>query len=141
MQLTRLIYTSHHGGLCAEAVDLILQKSRTNNVRDGISGALIVGEKNFVQLLEGDRAVVAKCFMRIMQDDRHGEIQVIFAADANHRLFFEWSMHCIITSRIKQQILSRYTINGVFDPVHMSQHAIEDMCRTLSEGNWQMQAA
>ena len=79
--------------------------------------------------------------MRIMQDARHHDIQVICSGDAEHRQFVEWSMHRIETSRIKQQILSRYTINGKFNPLRMSQIAIEDLCRTLSAGDWEALAA
>jgi len=141
MQLTRLIYVSNHDGTAVEMLDRILQASRANNVRDGITGALVIGEKHFMQLLEGDRTAVGQCFMRITQDDRHHGIQVICSGDAEHRLFIEWSMHRIETSRIKQEILSRYSISGTFDPVQMSQFAIEDLCRTLSAGDWEACAA
>ena len=141
MQLTRLIYVSKHDGVDVETLDRILHTSRANNVRDGVTGALIIGEQHFMQLLEGDRTAVGACFMRITRDDRHHGIQVICSGDEEHRLFFEWSMHRIETSRIKQEILSRYTINGDFDPARMSQFAIEDLCRTLSDGDWDALAA
>jgi len=139
--LTRLIYVSKHERLDVESLDRILQQSRANNVRDNITGALIIGEENFLQLLEGERAAVAQAFMRIMQDARHHDVHVICAGDSEQRLFFEWSMHRIETSRMKQEILARYEINGVFDPAGMSQFAIEDLCRTLSTGDWEAMAA
>ncbi len=141
MRMTQLIYASNHGGASVDTLDRILQTSRANNVRDGITGALVISEKHFLQLLEGDRFAVGQCFMRITQDDRHHGIQLISSGDAEHRLFLEWSMHRIETSRIKQEILSRYTINGTFDPVRMPQRTIEDLCRVLSEGDWDSLAA
>ena len=141
MQLTRLIYASKHDGTAVETLDQILQSSRANNVRVGTTGALVIGEQHFLQLLEGERAAVAQCFMRIMSDKRHHDIQVLSSGDAEYRLFLEWSMHRIETSRIKQQIMSSYTVKGVFDPLLMSQVAIEDMCRTLSAGGWDALAA
>ncbi len=141
MLITRLIYASHHDDTPIEILDQILRKSRANNVRDGISGALVIAKGHFLQLLEGDRQAVAQCFMRIAQDRRHRDVSLISAADTDFRLFHEWSMHRIEASRIKQEILSCYTINGVFDPVSMSQAAIEDMCRTLSVGHWDALAA
>jgi len=139
--LTRLIYVSKHDGIATETLDRVLQASRSNNVRDGITGALVIGEQNFLQLLEGGRAAVADCFMRIMQDTRHHDIQIICAGDAETRLFFDWSMHRIETSRMKQEILSRYEVDGTFDPLCMTQFAVEDMCRTLSAGGWEALAA
>lgn len=47
MQLTRLIYASNRDSIAVEAVDHILQKSRLNNVRDSITGAMVVSEQHF----------------------------------------------------------------------------------------------
>ncbi len=141
MQLTRLIYASSHDGTSVETLDQILQTSRANNVRDGITGALLTSEKNFLQLLEGDRSAVAQCILRIVQDDRHYGIQLISSGDAEHRLFMEWNMHSIEVRRVKQEILSRYTIGGNFEPFRMSQFAIEDLCRVLSANDWDAYAA
>jgi len=141
MQLTRLIYVSKHKGVDSGSLDRILQASRSNNARDGITGALVIGEQHFLQLLEGERSAIGACFMRITRDTRHHGIQVICSGDEEQRLFVEWSMHRIEASRIKQEIMSRYTINGDFDPIRMSQFAIEDFCRTLSAGDWDALAA
>ena len=141
MQLTRLIYTSKHQGLNTHQVDQILQKSRANNVRDLITGALIVGESDFMQLLEGSRENVGKSFMRIMQDKRHYNVQITTCGDVAQRLFQEWSMHLIKASQIKESIISNYKIGGNFDPSKMSEFAVEDLCRTLSGGKWDVEAA
>lgn len=141
MRLTRLIYASNHENTDVETLDGLLQTSRANNVRDGITGALVISETHFMQLLEGDRAAIGQCFMRIMQDERHHDIQVLCSGDAEHRLFVEWSMHRIETTRVKPEILSNYLIDGAFDPCRMSQHEIEDLCRTLSRGGWETMAA
>jgi hypothetical protein len=63
------------------------------------------------------------------------------APGTDRHLAVKWRMHRIETSRIKKHILSRYTVKGTFDPVHMSQLAIEDMCQTLSAGDWEALAA
>ena len=132
MQLTRVIYASNHGGVDAGALDDILLRSRANNERDGITGVLVASEENFMQLLEGGRTVVAECFMRIMKDIRHQHIKVLLADEAGFRLFSKWSMHCVDTSHAEQEILSRYRIDGTFDPAGMSQAAIEELCLALS---------
>jgi len=141
MQLVRLIYASSHSNTPIGTIDRILQRSRENNGRDVITGALVVGDDFFLQVLEGSRAAVSNCFMRIMQDDRHREIQVISVADIKDRNFLEWTMHFIRASRIKEEILSRYHINGGFDPAKLSERAIRDLCRTLSRDGWEKQAA
>ncbi len=141
MQLTRLIYTSRHKPLKPEVVERILQKSRANNVRSQLTGALIVAESHFMQLLEGGRTEISQCFMRIMQDRRHHDIQVISCGDVSKRLFQEWNMHLIEAPRIKEEIMSGFRTNGTFNPATMSEFAIEDLCRTLAAGQWEAEAA
>lgn len=141
MNLTRLIYSSHHAGLDATIHAKILRTSRENNARDLITGALIISEGGFTQLLEGGRSEVAQCFVRIMKDTRHENIQVLSCGDVIQRLFVDWDMHLIPASRIKQTIMSNYLINNTFDPMQMSEIAIVDLCRTLSQGSWEAKAA
>lgn len=141
MYLTRMVYSSHHTGLEIETFDDILRKSRENNARDMITGALVISEDGFLQLLEGSRSAIGQCFVRIMKDNRHNDIQVVSCGDVTQRLFHEWTMHLIKASRIKQEIMSRYLVNGVFRPSLMTEFAVADLCRTLSEGHWEAKAA
>lgn len=134
---TRLIFSSTRTDSDFETVDDILQASRTNNVRDGVTGVLVVGGRQFVQLLEGDRASVSQCFVRIARDPRHQDIRVISAGEAPHRLFGEYGMQRIDLSNIKPNLLSRYLVYGTFQPSLMRQAGIEQFCRDLSAGNWQ----
>lgn len=136
MQVTRLVYTSKHKGLSHQAIDAIMQKSRANNVRDLITGVLIVGDNYFMQLVEGTRAEISRCFMRIMQDRNHHDIQVISCGDVSKRLFQEWNMQLIEASRIRKEIVSCYEVGGIFDPATLSEFAMEDFCRVIANGNW-----
>ncbi|MFN3273413.1 MAG: BLUF domain-containing protein [Paracoccus sp. (in: a-proteobacteria)] len=133
MQLTRLAYASNHGGIADDALDDILRRSRTNNDKDGITGVLVVSDEEFVQLLEGPRTAVSRCFMRIMQDVRHHHIRVLLAGAIESRLCAEGGMRCIATSQSDQGPLSRYWINGTFEPDEMSEAAILGLCRDISE--------
>ena len=74
-------------------------------------------------------------------DNRHDQIQVVSCGDVNQRLFKEWTMHLIRASRIKQEIMSHYLIDGAFRPDLMSEFALADLCRTLSDGDWDAEAA
>ncbi|TGN47721.1 BLUF domain-containing protein [Paracoccus liaowanqingii] len=130
--LTKLIYSSNHGGLSSGALDSILHSSRSNNDREDITGVLVVGEEDFLQILEGERSAVAECFMRIMQDDRHKDIRIMLAGKKSSRSFSKWSMHCVKTSGAKRAIISRYYIDEVFDPSRMSQDALEELFQTLA---------
>ena len=71
---------------------------------EGLAGLLIAGEEDFLQLLEGGRTEVAECMMRIMKDDRHQRIRILLAGETGSRLFSEWSMRCMTTAQIPQEI-------------------------------------
>jgi Sensors of blue-light using FAD len=131
--LTKLVYTSRHGGLNASACDDIQLTSCVNNTRDEITGVLVCGPEDFLQTLEGGREVVAACFTRIINDYRHTDIRVLMACETEVRLFSGWHMHCIKSSTVYKKILSHYLIDGKFDPAFLSQSDIEDLCKALAE--------
>lgn len=141
MQITRLVYTSQHETLDAAAFDSILKSSESNNMRDQVTGVLVVDESNFLQLIEGSREAIAKCFARIMEDKRHHDVQVISCGDVSRRLFQDWSMRMVNVHRIKQEILSAHCVEGRFQPHIMSEFAVEEFCRALTLGDFEISAA
>lgn len=96
-QLCRLVYVSRNriaGGTAAmrAQVDTILEVSRRNNERDGITGALLFNEHCFAQVLEGDMDRVQATFERIQLDARHDDAIILQCDPAQARLFGDWSM-------------------------------------------------
>ena len=75
MREMQLIYASRPFGYDELMLAGILSSARRNNSRDGITGALICREDLFVQLLEGPRDVVTAAYARILQDDRHVDVE------------------------------------------------------------------
>ena len=92
MHLVQLIYASRPFGFDAGALDDILLSARRNNARSALTGALICRHDLFLQLLEGPRAAVTATFGRILRDDRHVEVSLLWCGDAAARLFPDWSM-------------------------------------------------
>ena len=91
--LYRLLYVSSasHRMSHQELVDL-LQQSRRNNERQGITGMLLYKDGDFMQVIEGEEGAVRALFARIDQDPRHGGSTVLMQGPAETRLFGEWSM-------------------------------------------------
>ena len=119
MRLTKLAYASHHGGVDKKSLDDIMISSRRNNERDNITGVLISGEEDFMQYIEGGHTVIAKCFMRIMQDIRHQHIRILFAGAAEFRVCPQWTLQEVKESSREERIISQYWIGGKFDPDEM----------------------
>jgi hypothetical protein len=92
MRLMQLIYASRPFGFDGTTLDDILMEARRNNARDGVTGALICRNDLFMQMLEGPRAKVTATFGRILRDDRHVEVSLLWCGDAEARLFPEWTM-------------------------------------------------
>jgi len=92
MRLMQLIYASRPFGFGAAPLDDIMISARRNNRRDGITGMLVCRADLYVQLLEGPRDRVTRCFNRICVDDRHVDVNLVWAGDTLARLFPEWEM-------------------------------------------------
>jgi hypothetical protein len=128
----RLIYVSVRQGRDDRDLDAILAASQRRNGEGGITGALVVGERHFLQLLEGRCADLGRCFGLIARDPRHADVQVISAGEARHRLFPDWSMRVVEQSMVMRMILRRLGAADTFSPPQMSQAAVEDLFRRLA---------
>ncbi len=72
-------------------IESIVETSRRNNTRDGVTGMLLYKDGRFLQILEGDEAKVKQIADRIEADPRHAELTVIFDGQMP-QLFTDWSM-------------------------------------------------
>lgn len=132
MPPTRVIYASDRTDQSPAALDAVFEVSQANNSRDDITGALIVGDRFFLQVLEGDRRLVSECMGRVMRDVRHKDVELIAVNLVPHRLFADWSLHRIDAAAIGKTLLKPFLTNGTLQPKQMGQHAIEGLCRMLS---------
>jgi hypothetical protein len=90
--LIQLIYSSKPFGFDEAALNGILMISRGNNLRDGITGALICRHDLYLQLLEGPQSAVEARYRSISRDDRHLEIVKRVSAPVTERMFPRWAM-------------------------------------------------
>jgi len=94
--MIRLLYLSHAAqSISDEQVKDILQSSRRNNPALGITGVLVHGGGQFMQILEGPEHEVLRLYVKIMGDSRNSNCQIIHISPANERMFKEWSMGVI----------------------------------------------
>ncbi len=95
--LHRVLYCSRNlipGAPRTVAADIgrILDASRRNNARDGITGGLLFSQGCFAQVLEGPLDAVENTFERIQCDERHGDVTVLQSGPIAARDFPDWSM-------------------------------------------------
>ena len=92
MILSRLIYCSQPFGYDQPMLNGILADARTYNPKNHITGALICREDIFLQLLEGPEDKILLTYNRILNDDRHLDIELLVQEPCDDRLFPTWSM-------------------------------------------------
>lgn len=94
MPLLQLTYASRPFGFDGSMLTAILIDARRCNTRDGITGALIVRDDLYLQLLEGPEAAVEAAYGRIKRDDRHIEVRPLTrrVIGDDERMFGAWAM-------------------------------------------------
>ena len=135
--LHRLVYYSrnHISGddaVFAANVDDILAKSRTNNARDQITGALLFNAGCFAQVLEGPLESVEAAFERIQQDDRHGDVSLLALDPIINRSFPNWAMGFVGTSDTNAERFAGIGTSSGFDPSRLSGDQIHTLLRDLT---------
>lgn len=70
----------------------ILDVSRANNRKRGVTGLLLHLDHGFLQILEGPEDAVQELFTTIERDARHLGIRVLIQQPVSERLFGQWSM-------------------------------------------------
>ena len=79
-------------GTTESDVAAILDASRRNNRRDGVTGLLASDGKRFLQVLEGGEAAVEKAYARIKADPRHRAAVILSSKSVSERQFGAWDM-------------------------------------------------
>lgn len=88
-----LIYVSSAPRPFAPAgLDDLLTQSRASNLAAGLTGMLIYGGGNFMQLLEGPRAAVDAAYARIARDRRHYDVTLLLQMETAERWCGTWAM-------------------------------------------------
>jgi len=90
--LISIAYVSRARSTQGDEVSEILEQSRANNLRLGLTGALLHQPGKYVQILEGPETEVRAVFRKINFDPRHHSIHLVSSEPIEKRQFAEWSM-------------------------------------------------
>lgn len=71
---------------------ILLAQARIFNAQHNITGLLIYGNQQFIQVLEGEQAVISALYERIAADSRHEAIVKLADMPLSKRSFTQWSM-------------------------------------------------
>jgi|AntRauTorckE6833_2_1112554.scaffolds.fasta_scaffold08124_3 hypothetical protein len=97
--LLSLLYVSNaQSNLSDTDIQAILEVSRSNNLKEDITGVLCSGGGHFIQVLEGPQKNVLGRYLQILEDERHTDCLLIGVAPLKARNFNDWSMGYIHAS-------------------------------------------
>jgi Sensors of blue-light using FAD len=119
--LVRLMYASRAvPAVDQEELVAILKKSKANNAKSGVTGALCFSEGVFMQALEGGRNAVNQLYTRIAVDARHRDVVLLTYDEIEERRFAGWSMGQVNMSRLNPALLLKYSECAKLDPYAVS---------------------
>jgi len=134
--LIRLVYASkatfcdRHIGARHRVVDGIIRQAQLRNREDGVTGVLCFDNGSFFQALEGERVAVEALYDRILEDDRHQDIWLLWKRPVAERLFDKWSMKYINVDAFIHRILERERLDR-FDPHQFSDPLVEELLSSI----------
>ena len=97
--LSCLLYVSAMAAPDAEKIARICERSRVNNLRDGITGLLLFDGMAFCQYVEGAPQAVSALLGRLEHDPRHVDMRVLqFGAAGGPRRFPSWRLGYAFTA-------------------------------------------
>ncbi len=125
--ITSLIYVSTaEPGLDHDDLLAIEDVARRINEQAGITGLLLFNGFNFLQCVEGERAVVQDCMLRIDRDDRHSGITIVSRREVAKRQFANWHI-AYRTGRFQNNLTNEEMANL------LAQDTVFEATRTLFE--------
>ncbi|AII50564.1 BLUF domain-containing protein [Hymenobacter sp. APR13] len=75
-----------------DELTMLLTQCRRNNEQLQITGALVYGGGQFMQIMEGDKATVQALYDKVEADARHTGVMKLADKDIPYRSFGNWSM-------------------------------------------------
>ncbi len=116
MALHELIYVSlADHAMTPDELRALLAQARAHNREHGITGLLVYRDREFMQLIEGERDEVLALYERIENDSRHRQLYRMWESPIATRSCQDWAM-------------------GYAEPNDQTWHALPDGRQVLDDG-------
>lgn len=129
MALFELSYRSDMvNGVSAKNISNIVEVSRINNKKNNITGCLVTYDGMFFQYLEGNKAAILNLYKKLLDDDRHQNVTLLWQGITLKRLFKDWDL--AVVSKEKELNIE---VDGVLKNINIREDLnMNDENRTLS---------
>ncbi|MEE4378105.1 MAG: BLUF domain-containing protein [Candidatus Competibacteraceae bacterium] len=133
MKLVRMVYASKASkSFNPREIMLVLEASKRNNPKQGVTGLLFLGNKYFFQCLEGPRPAVNRIYNKILTDPRHEDVQILEMRETTGRYFDGWSMKFISLKSIENKFI-RQTGLSSFDPYKLDSNGVDELLNAFRQ--------
>lgn len=93
MRTSSLVYTSRSTRpVTMKVLQQLTEHASRKNALVGITGLLLYGSGNYLQVLEGNQASIKILYERIRKDKRHTAVELLCQHERESRLFPDWNM-------------------------------------------------
>lgn len=75
-----------------DELEALLRNASLKNEQRGITGALVYGDGQFMQIMEGEKDVLDTLYATVSRDPRHTDLTKLTDKEISHRSFSNWSM-------------------------------------------------
>lgn len=122
--MVRLVYRSSSSGkIDLPALQEILQASRKNNRRLGVTGLLLADSNGFLQVLEGEVHAVNGLFQKVSRDRRHAEVVLVSYEPIEARSFSRWNMRGVglftYNEKLREGLVEKYGLRQCHSPFEL----------------------
>jgi hypothetical protein len=122
--LVRLLYASRASDtVTQDIIESIMHSARQHNPALGITGVLCHGGDVYMQVLEGGRSQVNALYNKIVRDDRHREVMLLYYVEVSERHFAHWTMGQVNLTKVNPSLLLKYSDKPTLDPFSTSGRA------------------
>jgi hypothetical protein len=122
--LVRCLYASRvNAASSAASLDGILEQSRRNNARRGVTGLLCHTQDVFVQVVEGGREAVCELLAKLFADQRHQDVTILVFEEIAERQFGNWTMGRVNLDAVNPALLLKYSEKAELQPLRASGRA------------------
>jgi hypothetical protein len=90
IQLTYTSLASANFGM--SDIQEIMRKAEKFNGENEITGCLLLYNRRFIQILEGEKEIIENLYSKIKQDKKHSNVNLLGTNETSTRIFPKWVM-------------------------------------------------
>lgn len=76
-------------------LDIMMKSFKENNLREGVTGVIIVSNRNVMQFIQGNKKNLQMLWSNIERDGRHKNIKVLMKGESDLILYKDWSLRYV----------------------------------------------